>query len=69
MQGKGKSLYTSQAQQDLKRRRQIKNWLILITVVVLVFTVLRLLQNIGTTKEITATQLPCYADQSVTPFG
>lgn len=69
MQGKGKSLYTSQAQQDLKRRRQIKNWLILITVVVLVFTALRLLQNIGTTKEITATQLPCYADQSVTPFG
>ena len=34
-----------------------------------VFVALRLLQNIGTTREITISQLPCYSDQSVTPFG
>ncbi len=69
MQGKGKSIYTNQAQQDMKRRRQIRSWLILIGVVVAVFVALRLLQNIGTTREITISQLPCYSDQSVTPFG
>ena len=69
MQGKGKSIYTNQAQQDMKRRRQIRSWLILIGVVVAVFVALRLLQNIGTTREITISQLPCYSDQSVTSFG
>ena len=69
MQGKGKSIYTNQAQKDMKRRRQIRSWLILIGVVVAVFVALRLLQNIGTTREITISQLPCYSDQSVTPFG
>ena len=45
MQGKGKSIYTNQAQQDMKRRRQIRSWLILIGVVVAVFVALRLLQK------------------------
>ena len=69
MQGKGKSMYMNRAQQDLKRRRQLRNWLILIGVVVAVFVGLRLLQNVGTTREITVAQLPCYASQKVTPFG
>ncbi len=69
MQGKGKSIYMNQAQHDMKRRRQLRNWIILIAVVVGVFAVLRLLQGVGTTREITVDQLPCYATQSVTPFG
>lgn len=69
MQGKGKSIYMNQAQQDRKRRRQLRNWGILIAVVVAVFAALRLLQGIGTTREITVSQLPCYATQSITPFG
>ena len=69
MQGKGKSIYMNQAQQEMKRRRQLRNWGILIAVVVGVFVVLRLLQNMGTTREITVTQLPCYATQTITPFG
>ena len=52
MQGKGKSMYMNRAQQDLKRRRQLRNWLILIGVVVAVFVGLRLLQNVGTTREV-----------------
>ena len=69
MQGKGKSIYMNRAQHDLKRRRQLRNWAILIAVVVAVFVALRLLQSVGTTREITVTQLPCYATQSITPFG
>ena len=37
MQGKGKSIYMNRAQHDLKRRRQLRNWAILIAVVVAVF--------------------------------
>ena len=42
MQGKGKSIYMNRAQHDLKRRRQLRNWAILIAVVVAVFVALRL---------------------------
>lgn len=69
MQGKGKSMYTDQQANDLRRRRQVRNWIILVAVVALVFTGLRLLQGMGKTTEITAVTMPCYASQDVTPFG
>ena len=69
MQGKGKSMLMNRAQQGDKRRRQLRSWLILAAVVLAVFTALRLLQNLGSTREIAVSRLPCFADQSVTPFG
>lgn len=69
MQGKGKSMYNDRQAMDLRRRRQIRNWIILIVMVVAVFIGLRTLQNMGKTTEITAVTMPCYAAQDVTPFG
>ncbi len=69
MQGKGKSMYTDQQANDLRRRRQVRNWIILIAVVALVFAGLRLLQGMGRTTEISAVTMPCYASQDVTVFG
>lgn len=69
MQGKGKSMYTDQQANDLRRRRQVRNWIILVAVIALVFAGLRLLQGVGKTSEITAVTMPCYASQDVTVFG
>ncbi len=69
MQGKGKSMYNDRQAMDLRRRRQIRNWIILIVLVIAVFAGLRFLQNMGKTTEITAVTMPCYASQDVTPFG
>ena len=69
MQGKGKSMYNDRQAMDLRRRRQIRNWVILIVMVIGVIVGLRFLKNMGRTSEITAVTLPCYASQDVTPFG
>ncbi|MBR2718832.1 MAG: hypothetical protein IKB78_06035 [Clostridia bacterium] len=69
MQGKGKSMYNDRQAMDLRRRRQIRNWIILIVLVVAVFAGLRILGNMGKTTEIGAVTMPCYATQDVTPFA
>jgi len=69
MQGKGKSMYNDRQAMDLRRRRQIRNWIILIVLVVAVFAGLRILGNMGKTTEIGAVTMPCYANQDVTPFA
>lgn len=69
MQGKGKSMYNDRQAMDLRRRKQIRNWIILIILVIGVLLGLRFLQNMGKTTEITAITMPCYASQDVTPFG
>lgn len=69
MQGKGKSMYGDRQESDRRRRIQIRNWIILIVIIIAVIAGLRMLGNVGQTKEISAALLPCYASQSVTPFG
>ncbi|MGN0778910.1 MAG: hypothetical protein ACI4MJ_07175 [Aristaeellaceae bacterium] len=69
MQGKGKTMYGDRQETERRRRRMIRNWIILIFIIIAVMTVLRLLSNVGKTKEISATVMPCYASQSVTVFG
>lgn len=69
MQGKRGMRYSDQQQQDRARRRQIRNWLILIAVIVAAVLVFRLLQQVGGINEVSATRLPCTADQQVTVFG
>lgn len=69
MQSKGKSMYVDRQSDGRRRKRQIRNWIILILILILVVTVFRLLQGVGQTNEISATTMPCYSDQNVTPFG
>ncbi len=51
-----------------RRRRQIRAWIIVVTVVVLILLGIRFLGG-GGSQEMKASRLPCYANQSVTPFG
>ena len=69
MQGKGKSMYNDQQAMDLRRRRQIRNWIILIVLIIAVLLGLRTLRDMGKTTEISAVTMPCYASQDVTSFG
>lgn len=54
--------------QEETRRRQIRNWIILVTVVVLILLGVHFLRGYGRGREIGITRLPCYASQNVTPF-
>ncbi len=52
-----------------KRRRQIRNWIILILVVILAVAAVRLVMNLGSSTQLEAKLMPCTADQDVTVFG
>lgn len=69
MQGKGKSIYGDRQAEERRRRRQIRNWIILVVLVVGVLVGVRFLRNVGGTTEIGVSRLTCFAGQSVTPFG
>ena len=53
---------------EQNRKRQIRNWVILVVVVLLAVLGVHFLGNYGKGKEITMAKLPCYSNQSVTPF-
>ena len=53
---------------DDVRRRQIRSWIILVAVVLAVLLGVHFLRRYGSGKEIGLNQLPCYANQNVTPF-
>ena len=55
MQGKGKSMYNDRQAMERRRRTQIRNWLILIVLVVGVLAGLRVISGMGKTTEISAT--------------
>lgn len=69
MQGKGKSMYNDQQAADMRRRKQIRNWIILIALIIAVVVGIQVLRNMGKSTEIGCTTMPCYANQDVTPFG
>ncbi len=54
--------------QEQRRARQIRSWIILVALAVAVLLGMRFLRG-GTSRDSGATRLPCYANQSVTPFG
>ena len=68
MQSKGKPILNEQ-QIAARRRRQIRNWVILIVAVIAAVVGIQSLRSIGRTSALTATTLPCRAHQDVTPFG
>ncbi|MCH5287611.1 MAG: hypothetical protein J1E43_12350 [Christensenellaceae bacterium] len=68
MQSKGRTI-PSEQQITARRRRQLRNWSILIVAVVAVVLGVRLFRSMGHTTALSASLLPCYAHQDVTPFG
>ncbi len=50
------------------RRRQIRNWIILVCVALAVVLGIHFLGRYGKGKEIGMAKLPCYSNQNVTPF-
>ena len=50
------------------RKRQIRSWIILVGVVLAVVLGVHFLRGYGKGKEIGLARLPCYSNQSVTPF-
>ena len=67
MQNKGKGFLPGD--RIAARKKQIRNWTILILLVILAVVGVRVLSGMGQTSEITAALMPCYAHQDVTVFG
>lgn len=61
--------YTSGSLGNGQRKTQIRNWMILILIVLAAIGVFHLIRGMGSVKQITAVQMPCTADQDVTVFG
>ena len=57
-----------QINREAVRRRQIRSWIILVAVVLAVVLGIHFLRGYGKGREITLSTLPCYSNQSVTPF-
>ena len=68
MQSKNKALIPDQELARKKRRQQIRNWIILITVVLLIIGAVNLFNFLTRTSTVSALSLPCYAHQDVTVF-
>ena len=68
MQNKNKPIILDPDAAKRKRRKQIRSWIILIAVVLLIIGVVNLISFLGRTTTITAQSLPCYAHQDVTVF-
>jgi len=68
MQSKNKTVIADQEAVRSKRRKQLRNWIILIAVVLAVIGVVNLVSYLGRTTTVTALSLPCYANQDVTVF-
>lgn len=69
MQGRNAKMKFSDQQEQDRRRKQIRNWIILVVMVVAVVVGINLLRGLGRTTEISAVTFPCSAEQDVTVFG
>ena len=70
MQSKNKvtAIIPDQEAVKRKRRKQLRNWIILITVVLSIIGIVNLVGYLGRTSTVTTLSLPCYAHQDVTVF-
>ncbi len=68
MQSKNKTLIPDQEALKRKRRKQLRNWIILIAVVLAIIGIVNLVSFLTRTSTVTALSLPCYAHQDVTVF-
>ena len=68
MQSKNKTLIPDEALLQRKRCKQIRNWIILIAVVLSIIGIVNLVGFLTRTSTVTTLSLPCYAHQDVTVF-
>ena len=68
MQSKNKTLIPDEELIKRKRRKQVRNWIILIAVVLSIIGIVNLVGFLTRTSSVTALSLPCYAHQDVTVF-
>lgn len=68
MKSKDKSMMPNQEEAQKKLRKQIRNWAILIGVVLLIIGAVNLVGFLTRTSTVSALSLPCYAHQDVTVF-
>lgn len=68
MQSKNAPLIPDAEASKRKRRRQLRNWIILLTIVLLIIGAVNLFSLLTRTSTVTALSLPCYAHQDVTVF-
>ena len=68
MQSKNKNLIPDEEAVKRKRRTQLRNWFILIAVVLVIIGAVNLVGYFTRTSTVTALFLPCYAHQDVTVF-
>ena len=68
MQSKNKTLIPDEELIKRKRRKQVRNWIILIAVVLAIIGIVNLVSFFTRTSTVTALSLPCYAHQDVTVF-
>lgn len=68
MKNKDKSMMPNQEEARRKRLKQLRNWGILIAVVLIIIGAVNLFQFLTRTSSVTALSLPCYAHQDVTVF-
>ena len=69
LQGPRTARYSDQQAQDEKRRKQIRNWLLLLVGILVIVALWFILSNLQTSTAISISQLPCTADQDVKVFG
>lgn len=68
MQNKSKPIIMDQEAVKRKRRKQLRSWLILIAVILLIIGAVNLISFFSRTTTVSALSLPCYAHQDVTVF-
>ncbi len=68
MQNKAKNLIPDQEATRKKRLRQLRNWLILLGVILLIIGAVNLVSYLTRTSSVASLSLPCYAHQDVTVF-
>lgn len=65
---RGRNAAETRESQEEIRKRQIRSWIILVSVALAVVLGIHFLGRYGKGKEISMSKLPCYANQNVTPF-
>ena len=68
MQNKNKTLIPDEELLKRKRRKQVRNWIILLSVVLAIIGIVNLVGLLTRTSTVTTLSLPCYAHQDVTVF-
>ncbi len=68
MQSKNKPLIPDAEATRRKRRRQLRNWIILLAIVLIIIGAVNLFSFFTRTSTVSALSLPCYAHQDVTVF-